>query len=378
MNEKTAKELIKTRKAVRQKYKALKSDITEQQSRMEKELKPITQPLQELIRTIKTEPFIKKEQHSPQIYSTPKQKFSFSTPKTKPRKSNVYDKYLPSNAPSFLGEEDVFLNYEDIAQSRIDPESSPDTTIEPSIQELREQVLDLTKGPGYQDFLESYDPLVRYYVDASIKDREDKFDHKYGLSHDVETEKFRIANSLVDFQGKNFKVEGVTYEGTPGLYELMFKKEPSAYSQKDLEEYMDVLKRTNAYRRNFNPDSQIQGTTDVKYLTIIKPFLMKRGILKSSSTSQMPQFRSIIPSTSQLVTLPTQRPRTRNTTKTVEGKGAMLNLSRKKIDYVYFDDVNEIVDRLKLLVSSQMAGHTGHQNEIVSILEELREAKIIE
>ena len=42
MDEKTAKELIKTRKAVRQKYNALKSTISEQNIRLEKELRPLT------------------------------------------------------------------------------------------------------------------------------------------------------------------------------------------------------------------------------------------------------------------------------------------------------------------------------------------------
>ena len=53
MDKKTAKELIKTRKALRQKYNALKSNIFEQNIRLEKELRPLTQHLQELIRTIK-------------------------------------------------------------------------------------------------------------------------------------------------------------------------------------------------------------------------------------------------------------------------------------------------------------------------------------
>jgi hypothetical protein len=44
----------------------------------------------------------------------------------------------------------------------------------------------------------------------------------------------------------------------------------------------------------------------------------------------------------------------------------------------YWDDPNELVDRLRLLVSSTSAGHTGHNNEIISILEELREARIIQ
>lgn len=44
---------------------------------------------------------------------------------------------------------------------------------------------------------------------------------------------------------------------------------------------------------------------------------------------------------------------------------------------MYFDNINEIVDRLRLLVSSRDAGHTGHENEIASIVEELREAGVI-
>lgn len=45
---------------------------------------------------------------------------------------------------------------------------------------------------------------------------------------------------------------------------------------------------------------------------------------------------------------------------------------------MYWDDPNELVDRLRLLIASQSAGHTGHNNEIISIIEELREANIIE
>lgn len=43
----------------------------------------------------------------------------------------------------------------------------------------------------------------------------------------------------------------------------------------------------------------------------------------------------------------------------------------------YWDDPNELIERLRLLTSSTSAGHTGHNNEIISIIEELREANII-
>lgn len=48
-----------------------------------------------------------------------------------------------------------------------------------------------------------------------------------------------------------------------------------------------------------------------------------------------------------------------------------------RVVYEYYDDPNELCDRLKLLVSSKQAGNTNHDYEINSIVEELREADII-
>ena len=48
-----------------------------------------------------------------------------------------------------------------------------------------------------------------------------------------------------------------------------------------------------------------------------------------------------------------------------------------RIKYVYFDDPNEIVERLELLIGEREAGHTGVDSEILSILEELQERGLI-
>ncbi len=45
------------------------------------------------------------------------------------------------------------------------------------------------------------------------------------------------------------------------------------------------------------------------------------------------------------------------------------------MDYVYWDDPNELVERLQLLIAEQTAGNPSHTNEIHSIIEELRESK---
>ncbi|KAL6263074.1 hypothetical protein P5V15_005873 [Pogonomyrmex californicus] len=54
-----------------------------------------------------------------------------------------------------------------------------------------------------------------------------------------------------------------------------------------------------------------------------------------------------------------------------------MKLNDNKIDYVHWDDPNELVDRLRLLDASYRADHNAHDNEMLSIIEELREAGII-
>jgi hypothetical protein len=50
---------------------------------------------------------------------------------------------------------------------------------------------------------------------------------------------------------------------------------------------------------------------------------------------------------------------------------------KSNTDYVYWDDVNELVSRMRLLVASKNAGNTNHDGEIFSILSELKEHRVI-
>lgn len=63
------------------------------------------------------------------------------------------------------------------------------------------------------------------------------------------------------------------------------------------------------------------------------------------------------------------------------GKGMDFNFIpyniNNRIIYEYFDDPNELCERLRLLVSSRKAGNTNHMQEINSIIEELRELQYI-
>lgn len=63
-----------------------------------------------------------------------------------------------------------------------------------------------------------------------------------------------------------------------------------------------------------------------------------------------------------------------------EGKGLEKTFIpyAEHIAYEYYDDPNELCDRLRLLISSKTSGNSNHDQEINSILEELRESGIIE
>lgn len=128
------------------------------------------------------------------------------------------------------------------------------------------------------------------------------------------------------------------FERTPGLVDLIFLKtsNPSSYLPKDLEMYGEILRMTNAHKRN----GRIKSPHSRKYKFIIKPML-------TTSTGGSVDIRH-------------------------------KRMNNRSPEYIYYDDPNEIIERLRLLTASTAAGNTAHRNEIVSIISELRERRIIE
>lgn len=55
----------------------------------------------------------------------------------------------------------------------------------------------------------------------------------------------------------------------------------------------------------------------------------------------------------------------------------ILETTSKKIEYVYYKNLNKLVSRLRLLLNSQKAGNDIHSIEIESILSELSHQAII-
>lgn len=163
---------------------------------------------------------------------------------------------------------------------------------------------------------------------------------------------------------KSFKV-------TPGLTNLLLMKNPKNYNRNDLETYREMLLLTHAHKNHFAYHGSIRrDNSSVKYRDIISQLFPEKDE-KSKSNRKQPtkHYLSSVKTRSQRETQGSslRKPQTKYK---IASKNGTFN-------YTYWDDPNELVSRLRLLLASRNAGHTGHTNEIISIIEELREAKVI-
>ncbi|XP_039288307.1 uncharacterized protein LOC120352331 [Nilaparvata lugens] len=134
-------------------------------------------------------------------------------------------------------------------------------------------------------------------------------------------------------------------DATAGLCELIFKKKPNnqLVTSPDSNAYKHILYLTKLYRKNYDPVGHIIHSNDVKYKKTIYP-LIRNG--KHGGRGLVTPFN-------------------------------MVANDATEIEYIYHNNPNELVDRLRLLDQSRAVGNTGHENEIISILEELVEGGYI-
>lgn len=170
-----------------------------------------------------------------------------------------------------------------------------------------------------------------------------------------------IGDSKVLFSVKNnssasgktyvMEINDKHYELTPGLKELLLHKKPvfDVITEEDKCVYKDILNITNAHKRDFNPNGQLKGDKGLKYKQIIKPLFGSQNNDANDNNKDLK----------------------------IGGFLPKLKKYKQNTDYVFWDDPNELIERLKLLVASKCAGNSNHDNEILSIIEELKEAKII-
>ncbi|XP_043256461.1 uncharacterized protein LOC122399675 [Colletes gigas] len=381
--ERIAKQIARTSDLIRRKYRELKTGKMEEEIALEKHFKPVTEPLKAIANNTlknydvhnntdigsgplftsnikesdKTQSHlwlnlpkpsqIKKPRLSSLLDVNPMTSTPVSTSiRTVPTiKSSVRLSSLPDMNPMTsipikpvpatrsLANEDVFdspksLANEDVFES---PKSSFSTSVRSRLQ----------TSEGEETLRNHLGPLSQKYIAPVLRgDVEDGMDHVYGVYLDSDGP--MLGNKRVDVgNADNIIIDGIRYSGTPGLYELIFKKIPddNIYTEADERKYRDILLTTSAHKYKHDSYGKTLGNKGYKYNYVIKPLLKDKKVGKGVPSS--------------------------------------MRLTSNKIDYVHWNDPNELVDRLRLLEASRQAGHNAHNNEMLSIIEELREAELI-
>lgn len=198
-----------------------------------------------------------------------------------------------------------------------------------------------------------YHGLPQYYAQI-LSERGPEVDRsRYAARYDINKNKWTLGHTQLLIEGKDIVIKGVTYEGTLGLYSLLTLRDisDSDVSEQDKINYAKIVISANVHRQKYRSNGKIvKYSTNRKYNEIILPYLNK---IKASVSGEGVKKRNY----------------------------KLLNTGKRGgVEYVYWNTLTELVQRLRLLYAANAAGNNSSQNinEIRSIISELHEEGIIE
>lgn len=340
MSEAVINNLINVRQALRQKYLDLQKDNFDDSYAREQVFEPITKPLKALVNNstaggksnilpISTTSINNEVDQDSYFIDTEFSNIKSSTPRI-----------ILKSDPSIASK--IKRNYFHEAQdTRVEPDLKPDNDHEeeqedtPSLSESETVYEDIPVEEGKQDtskltllkrgytnlFKEKVGDIAGKYIRLLFSPKKEHIDQVFGFTN-LSDSGLAIGPKNIAIIDNDLYIDDKVYKGTPGLYELITLARPQAYTKADLNTYKEILLHTKAH---LTLNGRLKSSRSVKYLTIIKKLFPPK----------------------------------------VGGS------------YQYWNDPNELVERLRLLMGSLDAGNTSHHNEIIDIVDELREAKII-
>ena len=187
---------------------------------------------------------------------------------------------------------------------------------------------------------------------------------------DKEGTLFKIGKTPIKIENNDIIINDERFKGTPGLWKLLTSKnipDKGEYGAEDLRDYINIMSITNTTRKKYNKDKKRSKGND-KMEELIKPFVVEleeRGEdklitkiykhfgLDEDEDEDEDEYK-------YLDFIDDPKPST-------SGTGIKILPS----------DPNALIERFDLLFSSKKAGHTGVINEIVSILDELKRQRVI-
>ena len=167
----------------------------------------------------------------------------------------------------------------------------------------------------------AYEFLSKPFSDKTFGIRKEKGHHYIGNKH-----------VIVDDNDIIISESGEKFKGTSGLWNLLMSKNPKNFTDKDYDNYEDLMIMTNALHRNNDENNPYpKGSRSTKWRKLLSPIWhKKKGGYK--------------------------------------GEGVVVIPSNP----------NALLERLELLLASQEAGHTGVRNELVSICDELKRQGVLD
>lgn len=311
---KRLEEINRISNIIRVKCKLIKTNASEHENAIQEFFKPVVTPLKDIIETTKNS----KSEHEITKINTSKNE--------KPKKE-----YYPEISDD--SDEESVHDYEhDNKNIEIKDEIEKAAEVaEPEQDEMNESIENIDN--------EDVKKRLTYYINL-MKKRNKYIDLTSGLR--ILLKGLYIGDKQVRFQDNNIVFnDGNKIKITMGLLELIFKQDPNEtfITKSDKEKYKSLILLTNAHRKNYKAANDVR-LKDYKYIHVISK------LLDESSGKGLPEY--------------------------MEEKKC-----KSSIDYLYYKDANQLVERLQLLTASRAAGNTNHSNEILSILDELRENKII-
>ncbi|KAK2579974.1 hypothetical protein KPH14_012727 [Odynerus spinipes] len=361
------------------KYNSLKSGKTEMEDLLHKSYKPIVDPLKQIVEnTLKddiehdaSQSEIDKDGTEKKIMKRIKRKTMSDTPSTsnftpeskiKRLKKNEKRMFSSSILRDDEGKKQASMNVsseEDVSIIAPEAQSTQQPDRDSDIEYYESRRWDNNENESSSAIenmsvtdsrvLKNLGPISREYVKLLLTDRNNVVDNTYGVYFRNNNMMLGQSTFSID-KNENIYVDNKKIEGSPGILKLIFRRMPDdeMYGKADLDKYKSILQITNAHRKDFSSFGQMRGNKGHKYRHIIAPlFTQKSGT--GITTDLLPEYKRVL-------------------------KGSSHS---SNIDYVHWNDANELVDRLRLLIASRDAGNTGVDNEILSILEELREEGII-
>jgi hypothetical protein len=378
------RQISELRKNIKRKHRALKRDIVEGEELLEKTFKPISDPLKKLVE----ETAIANEEFIEDIENKRKRKLVDSSmiedaeelipakrkipepPRGVKRKRKINLRHKANYDSDSDSEEG--LNIENqinkkiatpVPVENVEMEDVLDpitTTPQPSTSVTTMEIYE--SQPTGEEFIRTPEGrnLTRQYIEQNFTGQLAKeyfsklisgnkaIDHNYGVT--VSGNDWKIGNKILELDHDDLIIGGHRYEGRRGLYELIFMNYPDeyVYDEQDLNNYAKIIFDTNVHRVNFSPRGKVRSNRGRKYKHIISNIIL-HGPPEDPMDTYADRVLQSNPS------------------------GSGVRLTEGKPNIVYYDDPNEIINRLRILLGSQEAGHTGHENEINAIIEELKE-----